>query len=88
MVCSCMACWELWLHAVRASSRTAHPSLHTRLPLPCLLIMPAVFLMPRLYHPPHHPPRSIQTYLKTRQYSSPPEGRQMPQFDASSYDRA
>lgn len=50
--------------------------------------MHAVFLMPRLYHSPHHPPRSIQTYLKTRQYSSPPEGREMPQFDASSYDRA
>ncbi|KAI7837388.1 hypothetical protein COHA_008755 [Chlorella ohadii] len=30
----------------------------------------------------------IQTYLKTRQFSSPPEGRDMPQFDSSSYDRA
>ncbi|PSC71897.1 Nucleoporin GLE1 [Micractinium conductrix] len=30
----------------------------------------------------------IQTYLRTQQYRSPPEGRDMPQFDSSSYDRA
>ncbi|EFN53838.1 hypothetical protein CHLNCDRAFT_135914 [Chlorella variabilis] len=30
----------------------------------------------------------ISTYLRTAQYSKPPEGRDMPQFDASSYDRA
>lgn len=30
----------------------------------------------------------IQTYLKTSRFSRPPEGRDMPQSDASSYDRA
>lgn len=37
---------------------------------------------------PHPAARSIQTYLQTRGYLRPPEGREMPQFDASSYDRA
>ncbi|KAL4440598.1 hypothetical protein ABPG75_003599 [Micractinium tetrahymenae] len=30
----------------------------------------------------------IQTFLRTSQFTKPPEGRDMPQFDASSYDRA
>lgn len=30
----------------------------------------------------------IQTYLRTSQFAKPPEGRDMPQFDSSSYDRA
>ena len=30
----------------------------------------------------------IQTYLRSGQYAKPPEGREMPQFDSSSYDRA
>ncbi|KAL4527124.1 hypothetical protein Ndes2526B_g09162 [Nannochloris sp. 'desiccata'] len=30
----------------------------------------------------------LQLYLNTRQFSKPPEGRDMPQYDASSYDRA
>lgn len=30
----------------------------------------------------------IQTYLKTARFARPPEGRDMPQTDASSYDRA
>lgn len=30
----------------------------------------------------------LTTYLRTRGYATPPEGRTMPQYDASSYDRA
>ena len=30
----------------------------------------------------------LQIYFKTRQFQKPPEGREMPQFDSSSYDRA
>ena len=30
----------------------------------------------------------IQTYLKAGRFRSPPEGREMPQTDTSSYDRA
>lgn len=30
----------------------------------------------------------IQTFLKTGRFGQPPEGRNMPQTDASSYDRA
>lgn len=30
----------------------------------------------------------IQTFLRTSRFTQPPEGRDMPQFDASSYDRA
>lgn len=30
----------------------------------------------------------LQLYLNTQQFSKPPEGRDMPQYDASSYDRA
>lgn len=30
----------------------------------------------------------IQTYLKTGRFNQAPEGRDMPQSDASSYDRA
>lgn len=30
----------------------------------------------------------IQTFLRGAQFAQPPEGRDMPQYDSSSYDRA
>ena len=30
----------------------------------------------------------LQTFLRMRRYATPPEGRSMPQYDSSSYDRA
>ncbi len=71
----------------------------SRSPVACQLALPvhrataafrSAFHASQLANPPSTPPPfcSIQTYLKTRQFSSPPEGRDMPQFDSSSYDRA
>ena len=71
------AWWEPWPAHSQAMQAGICP---TNLYMGCLTESPGPA--------PLHCHCSIQTYLRNGQYARAPEGREMPQVDASSYDRA